>query len=105
MVTILLLAVTAGLLFALRELSAAISASQDDQARREYLIGMTYLTLVLLVLAVAVLAFIGVRWIARTMKPRRRPEPTSDISAWEEAGKRFTLPDEDQGDEPDGPDE
>jgi len=104
-VTIILVAVTVGLAFAVWKLSSVASANRDDPALWVYLLRMRYLALVLLLLAVALLAMKGIRWITRTMKPRQPSEPTSDISAWKEAGKRFQLPPEDQDEEGDAPDE
>jgi len=105
LVTILLVAVTIGLICAVLALSTAASANRGDSARWVFFLRMMYVALVLLVVAVVLLAKRGIRWLIRTTKPHQRSEPTSDISAWKEAGRRFTLPPEDQDDETDRGDE
>ena len=52
--------------------------------------------MVLLMLTLAFLAMRSVRWIVKRFKPSPPVEPTSQVSAWEEAGKRFKLPEDDE---------
>jgi len=74
---------------------AGAAARQSEPATRAYLIRLTWLASVLLTVVLVVLAMMAARRIIFGIRPRKRPEPTSRISAWEEAGKRFKLEDED----------
>ena len=76
--------------------SFVTSADQEPyQATREYLLRMAALGAVLLVVIVMLLGVLAVRFVVRIMTPSKRPESTSQVSAWEEAGKRFKLDEDD----------
>ncbi|MDP6544737.1 MAG: hypothetical protein QGH60_12150 [Phycisphaerae bacterium] len=104
-IAVLLVAVTIGLAMAIWTLSDAASANRDDPVLRDYFRWMTYLAMVLLVVTLALLAMRGVRWIAARFKPLTPGKPTSQVSAWVEAGKRFELPDEDESEDDERPSE
>jgi len=93
---ILLVAAVVALTVAVWKLSGAASANSEDPVLRNYLGWTTYLATVLLMLALAILAIFGIRWIVARFKPPPPTQPTSQVSAWEEAGKRFELPADDQ---------
>jgi hypothetical protein len=57
---------------------------------------MTYLMGGLLLVTLALLAMRGIKWITRRFKSPAKVEPTPLDSAWEEAGRRFELPDDDE---------
>ena len=101
LLAVVLVAVAVILAAALWRLSAAASAGCEDPSLRGYLIRMTYLTAVLLMLTLAIMAMRGIRWVVARFKPPPPTEPTSQVSAWVEAGKRFELPEVEQpeGDE------
>jgi len=71
------------------------AAQESDAATREYLLRMAALGAVLLVVILVLLGILAVRFVVRIVTPSERPEPTSQVSAWEEAGKRFKLDEED----------
>ena len=102
-IAVLLVAAAVVLAVALWRLSAAASANSEDPVLRDFLGWMTYLAAVLLMLTLALLAMRGVRWIAARFKPPPAAQPTSQVSAWVEAGKRFELPADDQGEDDEGP--
>lgn len=95
-VAVLLVAVTVVLVVAVWQLSLAASANRENETLWKYLIRMTYLAAVLLMLTSAILAMRGLRWVIKRFKAPPPVEPTSQISAWVEAGKRFELPDDEQ---------
>jgi hypothetical protein len=95
-ISVLLVAVAVILTVAIWRLSGAASAYREDLVLRDYFVWMTYLAMVLLMLTLAFLTMRGVRWIVERFKPSPPVEPTSHVSAWEEAGKRFKLPEDDE---------
>ena len=102
-IAVLLVAAAVVLAVAVWRLSDAASANRKNPVLRDYLIWMTYLAAVLLLLTLALLAMRGARWIAAQFKPSPAAQPTSLVSAWEEAGKRFKLPEDDQGEDDESP--
>lgn len=74
---------------------AGAAARHGEPATRAYLIRLAWLAAVLLTVVLVVLAMMAARRIIFGTRARKRPKPTSRISAWEEAGKRFKLEDED----------
>lgn len=104
-VSMLLVAVAITLAVAIWKLSDAASANREDPALRVYLSRMAYLAVVLLLVTVAILAMRGARWVAARFKPPPTAKPTSQVSAWVEAGKRFKLPPDEQGEDDESPSE
>ena len=102
-VSVVLVAAAVVLAVVFWQLSDAVSANRKNPALWVYLIGMRYLTTVLLLLTVVLLAMRGVRWLVARFKPQPPVEPTSQVSAWVEAGKRFELPADDQGEDGESP--
>ena len=102
-IAVLLVAVAVILAVALWQLSNAASANREDPALRNYLSWMTYLVTVLLLLTLAFLAMRGGRWLVARFKSPPPSKPTSQVSAWVEAGKRFELPADDQGEDDQSP--
>jgi len=102
-VSVLLVAVAVSLAVAIWKLSDAASANREDPALRGYLIRMAYLAVVLLLVTLAILAMRGVRWVVARFKPPPAAKPTSQVSAWVEAGKRFELPPDEQGEDDESP--
>jgi len=78
------------------ELADAARANRDNPAKWVYLIRMTYLMSGLLLVTLGLLAIRSIRWISRRFKSPPKVEPTPLDSAWEEAGRRFELPDDDE---------
>jgi Na+-transporting methylmalonyl-CoA/oxaloacetate decarboxylase gamma subunit len=101
----LLVAVSIILAVAVWRLSAAASANREIPGLRVYLVRMTYLFAVLLMLTMSLLAMRGVRWVVGRFKSPPPAEPTSQVSAWVEAGKRFELPEVEQVEGDEGPSE
>jgi hypothetical protein len=95
-ISVLLVAVALILTVAVWRLSDAVLANREDPVLRDYFRWMAYLAMVLLMLTLAFLAMRSVRWIVKRFKPSPPVEPTSQVSAWEEAGKRFKLPEDDE---------
>lgn len=104
-VSVLLVAAAVVLAVAAWRLSDAASASRKNPALWVYLIRMWRLVTGLLLVTLALLAMRGMRWIVARYKPSPPAQPTSLVSAWEEAGKRFELPADDQGEDDEGPSE
>ena len=75
---------------------AGAAAHHSEPATRAYLFRLTWLASALLTVVLVVLAMMAARRVIFGVRARKRPKPTSRISAWEEAGKRFKLEDEDQ---------
>jgi len=103
LVSVLLVAAAVVLAAVFWQLSGAVSANSNNPAVWIYLIRMRYVTTVLLLVTVALLAMRGVRWLVARFKPPPPVEPTSQVSAWVEAGKRFELPADDQGEDGESP--
>lgn len=102
-VSVLLVAVAITLAVAVWKLSDAASANKEDPALRVYLGRMAYLAVVLLLVTLAILAMRGVRWVVARFQPAPPSKPTSQVSAWVEAGKRFELPAGEQGEDDESP--
>jgi len=98
--SILLTAAAVFLSVAVWSLADATAANSDNQAKWVYLTRMTYLMTGLLLVTLAVIALRCVRWVSRRLRTPSNAKPTSLESAWEEAGRRFKLPPEDQVDDP-----
>jgi cytochrome bd-type quinol oxidase subunit 2 len=93
----LLVAVAISLGVAVWLLSDTASKNKEDPARWVYFVRMAYLATVLLLVVVVLLAMRAVRWIVARFKPPPPVQPTSQVSAWVEAGKRFELPKDESG--------
>ena len=102
-IAVLLVAVAVILAVAVWKLSDAASANREDPALWGYLSWMTYLATVLLLMTLAFLAMGGVRWVLAQFRPPPARKPTSQVSAWEEAGRRFELPADDRGEDDESP--
>lgn len=98
--SILLVAGAIVLAAAVWRLTDAASAARKakDPVKWVYFGRMAYLMTALLLVTLAILAMRGIRWIVARFTPPPPSEPTSQVSAWEEAGKRFELPDDDDDD-------
>ena len=83
-----------------RLIDAALACKQDPTLEKYY-VRMAYLMMAILLVTLLVLARWGLRWIITRFKTRPPVEPTSQVSAWVEAGKRFKLPEDDQDDQDD----
>ena len=104
-ISILLVAVAVSLAGAICWLSDAASANRKNPELWVYFGRMAYLATVLLLVTLALLAMRGVRWIVARYKPSPPSQPTSLVSAWEEAGKRFELPPDDRTEDDESPSE
>jgi hypothetical protein len=93
-----LVAVSIALSVAVWRLSVAASTNRKNPVRWLYLTRMMYLMTVLLLVSLGFLAMRGIRWIMKRFEPLPDVEPTSQGSAWVEAGRRFELPEDEQGD-------
>ena len=102
-IAVLLVAATIILAVAVWQFSDAASENRENPTRWLYLSRMTYLATVLLLLTLALLAMRGARWVAARFKSPPPSKPTSQVSAWVEAGKRFKLPPDDQGEDDESP--
>ncbi|MCP4375648.1 MAG: hypothetical protein GY794_05675 [bacterium] len=102
LVSALLVAIAISLSVAVWLLSDAASKHKGDPVRFVYFGRLAYLATALLMVVVVMLAMRAVRWIVARFKPSAPVQPTSQVSAWVEAGKRFELPkDEDEPDQGD----
>jgi len=104
-VAVLLVAVAVTLAVAVWCLPDTASANRENPAMRDYLRWMAVFAMALLLLTLALLAMRGVRWIVARYKPSPPSKPTSQVSAWVEAGKRFELPEDDQSEGDESPSE
>ncbi len=98
--SIVLVAAVVVLTAAVWRLSDAAGKNRDDPARWIYLIRMTYVMVGLLLITLGLLAIRCVRWISNRFKSPPKVSPTPLDSAWEEAGRRFELPPDDQDQDP-----
>lgn len=100
-IAILLVAIAIVLAVAVWQLSDAVSRNKDDPGQQVYFFRMMQLAAAVLLVTLALLGMRGIRWIVGRCAPRPDVEPTSQVSAWEEAGKRFKLPEDDDEYSPD----
>ncbi len=103
--SVILVAAAIILAAAVWRLAAAAGENRDDPAKWIYLSRMTYLMGGLLLVTLALLTMRGIRWISRRFKSPSNVEPTPLDSVWEEAGRRFELPADDEDQYADPPSE
>jgi len=101
--SVILVAAVIVLTAAVWRLSAAAMENRDNPAKWIYLSRMTYLMGGLLLVTLGLLAMRGIRWISGRFKSPEKVAPTPLDSAWEEAGRRFELPDDDENEYADPP--
>ncbi|MBL7219060.1 MAG: hypothetical protein ISS69_03025 [Phycisphaerae bacterium] len=104
-VSVLLVAVAVSLAVAVWYLPDAASANRENPVMRDYLRWMAVFALAILLLTLVLLAMRGGRWFVARCKPSEPSKPTSQVSAWVEAGKRFKLPDDEQPEDGESPSE
>ena len=73
-----------------------------DQAARKLLARLAWMSLVLLCLALIMTVWVLLRYVRHRMRDAERPSPPSTyINAWELAGKRFQLNEDNEPEDPD----
>ena len=102
-VSVLLVAVAVSLTVAVWCLPDVVSANRENPVMRDYLRWMAVFALGLLLLTLALLAMRAGRWFVARFKSPPPSKPTSQVSAWVEAGKRFELPADEQGEDDESP--
>ena len=73
-----------------------------DQAARKLLARLAWMSLVLLCLALIMTVWVLLRYVRHRMRDTERPpEPSTYVNAWELAGKRFQLNEDNEPEDPD----
>jgi len=74
----------------------------NDPAARKLLARLAWMSLVLMCLALIMTIWVLLRYVRHRMKDaERKPEPSKYINAWELAGKRFQLNEDNEPEDPD----
>jgi len=74
----------------------------DDQATRKLLVRLAWMSLVMLCLALMMMVWVLLRYVRYRMRDgQQAPEPSKYVNAWELAGKRFQLNEDNEPEDPD----
>jgi len=96
-------AAIAGGLVAMLIITTQGAAKIPDLAARELLLRLAWLSLLLLLLMLLMMVWTVIRHLRHRLQPARPFKPTPYVNAWELAGKRFQLEDDDLEDEDSDP--
>ncbi len=79
------------------------ASTTTDQAVRKLLARLSWLSLVLLCLAVLMTTWVVMRYVRHRLRDSEAPpaEPSQYVNAWEIAGKRFQLNEDNEPEDPD----
>jgi len=79
------------------------ASATTDQAARKLLARLSWMSLVMLCLAVMMTTWVVMRHVRHRLRDGAAPpaEPSSYVNAWELAGKRFQLNEDNEPDDPD----